>query len=360
MPSRAAFLFILLLTLFWPLAAARAQQPPEPLKVGVFVNPPFVMNNAGEYTGMAIDLWEKLAGALGHDYRYVQFDTVHGLIEATASEQIDVAVTNLTINQSRAERLDFTQPWFDGGMRIMINSDQGKGFGSLVAGLNEAGFLRAYAWIASIIVVATVLLTFFDRRFDASFPTGWRAGIAESFYTVMSVATSGRPPLRKNLFGWIGRLWQGIWLACGIAVLAYVTSTITSVMTTLSLTNQIASLDDVSDEPVGVLSGAVQEDFARKEGLQIRSFGGIDASVQALLDGDVVAIIHDAPVLEYYAHTHPDLPLEVVGRLFEHDKYGFAFPNQSPLTRPLTIELLGMHDAGEIEELRVQYFGSED
>src|SRR5690606_34846066 len=200
-----------------------------------------------------------------------------------------------------------------------------------------------------IIVLATVLLTFFDRRFDTSFPPKWADGIAESFYTVMSVATSGKPPARKNLFGWVGRIWQGIWLVCGIAVLAYVTSSITSVMTTLSLSHQIENLDDLSGKTVGVMSGTVQEAFAKEEGLRIRSYSGIDDAVKGLLGDDVVAIIHDAPVLEYYAHTHPDQPVDVVGRLFEKGKYGFALPRQSPLTRPLTIAVLGALDSDEIE-----------
>ena len=34
-----------------------------PLKVGVWVSPPFVMQTADGYTGMAIELWEELAAA---------------------------------------------------------------------------------------------------------------------------------------------------------------------------------------------------------------------------------------------------------------------------------------------------------
>src|SRR5438309_5236067 len=94
--------FVLLLMLLWTLIAAQAQQPSEPLNVGLFVNPPFVMKDKGRFTGMAIDLWEGLAAKLGHRYRYVQFDTVHDLVPAAASGKIDVAVTNLTINQPRA------------------------------------------------------------------------------------------------------------------------------------------------------------------------------------------------------------------------------------------------------------------
>jgi ABC-type amino acid transport substrate-binding protein len=354
----------ILLPLFWIVLAvtqvpAVAQESTDPLKVGVFVNPPFVIKKDQQYSGIAVDLWKDLAAKLGHQYRLIEFETVHDLVQATASGDVDVAVANLTINKSRAERVDFTQPWFDGGDRIMVATDKGHGFSNLISGLSDAGFLKAYAWIAAIIVLATVLLTFFDRRFDQSFPRRWREGIAESFYTVMSVATSGKPPSRKNLFGWVGRIWQGIWLVCGIAVLAYVTSSVTSVMTTLSLTNHISSLDDLSGKTVGVMSGTVQEDFVRGEGFRVRTFAGIDNAVEALLNGDVSAIIHDAPVLEYYAHTHTDQPVDVVGRLFEQDKYGFALPRQSPLTRPLTIAVLGARDAGEIDDLRTRYLGDQ-
>lgn len=93
------------------------------------------------------------------------------------------------------------------------------------------------------------------------------------------------------------------------------------------------------------LTGTVQEDYARNEGLRTRSYSSLDEAVGALLNGDMAAIIHDAPVLEYYAHTHHDQPVEVVGRLFEKDKYGFALPRESPLTRPLTLAPLAALDA---------------
>lgn len=356
---RATIAFILLvISLLWSQAAALAQQPSEPLNVGIYVNPPFVMKTGEKFTGMAVELWEDLAAKLDRQYHYVEFQTLHDLVAATASGKVDVAVTNMTINQSRAERIDFTQPWFDGGMRIMTGTEQGKGIGNLIAGLNDAGFLKAYAWIVLIIMVATVLLTFFDRRFDRSFPRNWPEGIAESFYTVMSVATSGKPPSRKNLFGWIGRIWQGLWLVCGIAVLAYVTSSVTSVMTTLSLTNQINSIADLADKPVGVLTGTVEEDFAREQGLQALPFPGLGDAIESLMKGEVTAIVADAPVLEYHDYTHPDQPVKVVGRLFEPDKYGFALPRSSPLTHPLTLAVLGAIDAGEVERLRSRYFGS--
>jgi len=329
----------------------------QPLTVGVYVHPPFVMKSNSGFQGMAIDLWQRLASELNLDSEYVEFSNVGELVKATASGAVDVAVTNMTVTKERAEQIDFTHPWFDAGQRIMVEEGGGGDFSDLISGLRESGHLRAYAWIAIVIVIATILVTLFDRRFDKDFPRRWRDGLAEGFYTVMSVATSGKAPARKNLFGWAGRFWQGLWLVCGIAVLAYLTSSVTSVMTTLSLTNQINSVADLPGRVVGVQPGSVSEDYARQAGLNTRPFEHIDEAVEALVSGRIDAIIGDAPVLEYYAHTNPQQPVTVVGPIFAPDKYAFGLARQSKLTRPLTVELIGAHESGAIEDIRTRYFG---
>ena len=92
-------------------------------------------------------------------------------------------------------------------------------------------------------------------------------------------------------------------------------------------------------------------------GFDLASFPNIDEAVAALHDGSTDAIVGDAPVLEYYAHTHPEGRVEVIGGLFEPDKYGFGLTLNSPLTKRLTIELLGAHEHGLVEQLHDKYFG---
>lgn len=331
---------------------------PHHLTVGVLASPPFVIENDGVFTGLAIDLWEDLATKNNWQFTYQEYETFRELIDAAAQGRIDLAISNITITQQRALTVDFTQPWFDGGMRLMVRSEQGTGLRSIVKGLAQAGFITAYTWIIFVIAFATILLTLFDRRFDKSFPLRWREGIAESFYTVMSVVTSGRPPARKNLFGWLGRIWQALWLVCGVAVLAFVTSSVTSVMTTLAITNQINSVDDLGSNPVGVLAGTVEEDYAYEKGLVVRSFPNIIEATNSLINGRITAIIADGPVLEYYSYINSDLPVKVVGRLFERDKYGFALTPHSPFTREFTLAVLGAIDTGKVEELKTKYLGS--
>jgi polar amino acid transport system substrate-binding protein len=352
-------LWLVLLCSLLAVTSALAQEAPQakqPVMVGLFISPPFVMQEQNRFTGMAVELWESIAGALGIQSQYRPFPTIRALIDATANGEVDVAVTNLTITQGRAQRIDFTHPWFDAGQRIMVNERRGTRLLDVVAGLRDAGFLRAYAWLAFVIVAATISLTIFDRKFDPAFPRRWRDGVAESFFSIMSVA-AGKASGRRNIFGWVGRIWQGLWLMFGIAVLAYVTSSVTSVMTTLSLTNQIDSLADLPGKSVGVFTGSVSEDFARDSGFDRQSFANIDEAVAGLHDGRIDAIIGDAPVLEYYAHNHPEGRVDVVGGLFEPDKYGFGLARNSPLTRQLTVEILGAHEHGVVEGLHAKYFG---
>src|SRR5690606_42100713 len=55
------------------------------------------------FGGMAIDLWEIVAGKLDLATHYVAYPTFRELVEATRAGDVDAAVTNLTITRNRAE-----------------------------------------------------------------------------------------------------------------------------------------------------------------------------------------------------------------------------------------------------------------
>lgn len=330
----------------------------RPIKVGVYVSPPFVIKKENGFTGMSIELWESVLKNLDLSFKYQQVSTFKELVQGIEDGKFDVAVTNFTITQERAKNIDFTQPWYDAGLRVMISKDRSNSFKDVIVGLNDAGHLTTYCWFIFLILLATFFLTLFDRKYDKDFPRRWREGLAESFYHVMSIATSGKTG-RKNLFGWAGRILSGLWLICGVAVLAYVTSSVTSVMTTQSLTNQINSVTDLPGKTVGVFTGSASEKYAHEIRLRTESYSDIDNAVKALFEQKIDAIIGDAPVLEYYQHTHSKDPLSVVGPLFKPDKYGFGLARNSKLAKILTIELLGAHEQGLIAELREKYFGKD-
>jgi len=331
-------------------------QEAEAVRVGVYESPPFVNEPGSDLDGMSIELWEEIGSELNLDWNYQRFETLQELVSAAHSNQIDLIVTNLTIEKDRALLIDFTQPWYDAGLRILVNEKAPSSSRSLFKGLIDAGHIKGYLWIIFVIALATIGLCIFDRKYDPDFPKQWREGLAESFYTVMSVATSGSLK-HKNLFGWRGKILSAFWLVVGIVVLAYITSTITSVMTTLSITNDINSINVLQNQKVAVFSGGTSEAYAKKNGMNYKTYSRVSDAVQDLRNGTISAIIGDAPVLEYYAYRNSEQSLRVVGKIFKPEKYGFGLPYGSPLTDSLTIELLSLQESGFVRILEQKYFG---
>ena len=328
----------------------------QPIKVGFYLSPPFVMKSGDRYTGMAIDLWEAAAAKLGLRYEYRPFQTTSELLRATAAGDIDIAVSNLTISSSRMLRLDFTQPWYDSGLRAMIKQDRGTSTIEVIERLEKSGYLHVYFWLATLIIGATILLTLLDRLFDPEFPHSWVHGLSDNFYHVICAISSGRTT-HKPLFGAFGRLLSAFWLLCGVAIIAYITSSIASTMTTASLRNEVGNISDLARQTVGVVEGDASENTARTMALTIRLFPNMNAAVAALIDEDIDAILGDAPVLEYYDNSHPELPLTEVRGILKPEKYGFALKSGHVLTHSITAQLVEFHENGLQEKLRAKYFG---
>ncbi len=350
-------ILILLLVVF--PSASYAQQAPKPVQVGVYVSEPFVNKQGNAFSGMAIDIWQDIATRMNLASQYVEYPNYTELVKAVSEGKVEAAVTNLTITEQRAEIVDFTHPWFDAGLRIMVHTQAGSGWDDLISRLDDAGHLATYAWILGILVAATVLLTIFDRRFDEGFPKRWREGLAESFYHVVSIATSGKTS-RKNLFGWVGRIWQTFWMVFGIAIIAYMTSSITSVMTVAHIDNNISNLSDLQGKSVGVRAGGVAERFLKSRSIATVPFDHMPEAVNALVSDEIAAIVGDGPVLEYYAHQHADQPVDLVGNVFSPDKYGFAFPRHSELVKPASVAIISAHESEEVAKLKAKYFGPEN
>lgn len=340
-----------------PKAALAQDSHAERLKIGVYESPPFVMRAAdGSFRGMAIELWQTTTKHLNIDSEYVQYHNFKNLTEAAARGEIDVILTNFTVTHERAQMLDISYPWFDAGMRVMVNDERKFGvFDELV----DSGRIYPYIWLTLLLFGLTLLITLVRRRFDENFHKEWKLGLAESFHDLILAAKSGRIP--HAFFGWLGYVLSGLWMIVGVALIAYVTSTLTTAMATISLTSNIHSLYDLPGKDVGVLSGSVGDEFLRSRGLEVRGYDELEEAVADLHQRKLDAIVADAPVLEYWDYVHPELDLDVVGNLFYPEKYAFAANKaHDDLIDAVSLEIIRLHESGDLKAMKEKYFGLED
>jgi polar amino acid transport system substrate-binding protein len=76
---------------------------------------PFGYIENGKMTGFDVDLGEELARRMGVKITWEKID-FKGIIAALTSSRLDLLITAMTYSPERAERIDFSRPYFDGGI----------------------------------------------------------------------------------------------------------------------------------------------------------------------------------------------------------------------------------------------------
>jgi ABC-type amino acid transport substrate-binding protein len=69
-------------------ASAQNASPSQELTVGVKEAPPFTMKSGGgEWSGLSVELWQKIAHDLNLKYRFVEAPTVQELLNMAATKK---------------------------------------------------------------------------------------------------------------------------------------------------------------------------------------------------------------------------------------------------------------------------------
>jgi polar amino acid transport system substrate-binding protein len=184
-------------------------------------------------------------------------------------------------------------------------------------------------------------------------------GLSESFYHVVSLATAGKANHKPVVSGAAGNWLAALWLICGVTTVAYITSSITSVMTINKIHGQINGPSDLTGKKVGTVTGSNAAAYCHGAGLNTQEFPDIDSAVKALAREQIDAIVYNSWTLRYIDKQHPELPITEVGPLFEPRKFGFALPQGSPLRMPINLTLLKLSEGGYLQQIGSEYFGTE-
>jgi polar amino acid transport system substrate-binding protein len=355
----ASLIAALLLPTLVPCAAstpASSPAPQVPLKVGVYVHEPFVLATGQGYRGFSMDLWREIAGDLGRGSDVTPYPSIPDLLEAVSSGKVDVGVSGIFVTEERLKLVDFSQPFLQGGLQVMVHEKRGSSFMKIWNGLRESGHLKIFGLGICVILVATLLLTLAERQWNAEFHPDWSNGLAESFYHVMSIMMTGKST-HKGIPGPWGRVLAAVWIAFGVGVVAYITSSVTSIMTVNSLEGIIKGPQNLPGHKVGVIPGTVGAQYCNDQHLDTTPFKSLPDAVNALVGRQIEAIVLDAITLQWYDNSHPELPITEVGPIFEKKSYAFALPIGSPLRHDINKSILKQNESGFLETLRKNYFG---
>ncbi|QVQ28660.1 transporter substrate-binding domain-containing protein [Achromobacter deleyi] len=110
----------LTLSLAWAAGSAHAQETIRAVTDATF--PPMEFVKDGKRTGFDIELVEALAGAMGKKVEWIDID-FKGLIPALQAGRADIAVSAIYITPERSKVVDFTDPYYAGGLVVLTKAD---------------------------------------------------------------------------------------------------------------------------------------------------------------------------------------------------------------------------------------------
>jgi ABC-type amino acid transport substrate-binding protein len=353
---------VFILALFLAVASNEAGgEAPKPsykrLIVGTKEAAPFAMKRTdGTWAGISIELWRELAAELNLTYEFRELD-LKGLLDGMAEGSLDVAVAALTITPEREKRFDFTHPFYTTGLGIATPAKAGNPWLAVVKRFFSRAFLRVLGVLLFLLLSVGILVWWFEKRRNPNqFGGGLAKGVASAFWfsavTMTTVGYGDKAPVSLG-----GRIVTLIWMFAAIIVISSITAAITSALTVSQLESPVSGLEDLPKVRVGTIVDSTSAAYLREKGISSRAFKTVGEALHVMSDGEIEALVYDAPVLRYLVNQEYKGRITVLPNTLLRQDYGIALTAESPLREPINRILLQEISEASWQDTLYKYLG---
>lgn len=124
--------------------------------------------------------------------------------------------------------------------------------------------------------------------------------------------------------------------------------------------SDITSYNALAGKRIAVQIGTVGADQANKaNAADVRTFDNTPLALQELANGNVDAVIGDAPVILYAIKSGSASGIKVAGELLTEEYYGIAAPKNSPNLEAINAGLATLLENGTYREIYQKWFSGE-
>ena len=329
---------------------------------------PFSFEKDGRRVGFAVELWENVARELKVDSQFSTTGSAKQMVEAVENKSADVAVGALSITAEREKVIDFSQPFYESGLQILVSKKAGglaDSIGAMLQGLLNWQLVGGFAAAILIMFIISHLVWMYEHPVNEEmWPRSYLAGIGESFWWTVSIFLVGGAD-NKGPVGLGGRIVATIWMFASVIAVSLLTASLSAILTVNSLTGDISGPKDLPGKPVATIGGSTSETWLQKLGVaggqkvDVKVFPDVPACLDALKSGNVQAVVFDAPILKYYVNKLGPDDFVLVPGLIEKSNYGFGLQQDSLMRERINQVLLNLNENGVTDDLKKKWFGED-
>ncbi|QPN58192.1 transporter substrate-binding domain-containing protein [Synechococcus sp. CBW1107] len=349
------------------LAGAEVAAASEPvLRVGVVDGaPPCSYRDAGDWQGLSIELWNRIATREGLPYVVTEWPSVQEMLEATRTGRLDVAVGCINVSPDRLARYRFSLPFQEDGLAVMVlqsRLDLGRSFLAALLTPTLLQLLGGYLLVIALLALLTWAVEHYSRQ-----PETLSHGRVRTFGKVFQVLATG-PGSNTLVITTRGN---------AIVLVAYLVRIVSASLLVGYLTVNVArevqgtaagrirSESDLRGLRVGVRSGTVSEALLKELNagttgpkVSILPMASIRSGFDLLVSGRVDALLGDNLQLSYLL-THSELngalpSLALQGIRPESQAFAFASGLPQATAERIDLAISALKRSGVVSSLRQQ------
>ncbi|XP_028808435.1 glutamate receptor 3.4-like isoform X1 [Neltuma alba] len=312
--------------------------------------------------GYCIDVFEAALNLLPYPVprQYILYGdgrrnpSYNALTNSVAQNNFDAAVGDVTIVTNRTRIVDFTQPFMESGLVVVVAVKEEKS--------SPWSFLKPFTaqmWCVTgaFFLFVGAVVWILEHRLNHEFRGSPRKQLMTVFWFSFSTMFFSH---KENTVSTLGRLVLLIWLFVVLIINSSYTASLTSILTVKQLSSQIEGIDSLisSTQPIGIQEGS----FARKYLINELNVAEsrivilknqqdyIDALQRGPRAGGVAAIVDELPYIEILM-SNTKCKFRTVGQEFTKSGWGFAFQRDSPLAVDLSTAILQLSENGDLQKI---------
>ncbi|KAL0984081.1 hypothetical protein UPYG_G00136860 [Umbra pygmaea] len=334
--------------------------------------------------GFCIDILKKLSRTIKFSYDlYLVTNGKHGkmiagiwngMIGEVFYNRADMAIGSLTINEERSEIIDFSVPFVETGISVMVARSNGT--------VSPSAFLEPYSpavWVMMFVmcltVVAVTVFVFeyfspvgYNRKLVSAKTTGGPTfTIGKSVWLLWGIVFNNSVPI-ENPKGTTSKIMVLVWAFFAVIFLASYTANLAAFMIQEQYIDTVSGLSDKKFQkpqdhyppfrfgtvPNGSTERNIRSNYPDMHTHMIKyNQKGVEEALNSLKTGKLEAFIYDAAVLNYMAGKDEGCKLVTIGsgKVFATTGYGIALQKDSRWKRPIDLALLQFLGDGDTQRL---------
>ena len=360
---RLVLIIIMLSISSTALPADPAEDSATPLTVALAECPPFVIFENGQYSGLAVLLWDQVGNELGLNWNYAEYslgDLLKTITDKAQSGLPDVGVSCTSVTSEREKLIDFSHSFNETYTAIAVRETT---LWSAVTGFFASPqVLKAILIVLGIAIVIGFIFFLLEHRVNKKlFSNNSLLGrMLETTIIGLMFVTNG--PIRFYRFKTLtARTLSTVLTLSSTFLIAAVTAVLASSFTLNAMQTEVRTLDDLRSLQVGALSASTSSAFLTANGIIHQTRPDLDALVIDLDDGKLDAIVSDAAFLKYRINQGKQQgqfkSLTVLPYELEAQNYAFILAENSPLRESINRALLSVRTQRDWRDKIEQYLG---